>query len=487
MDETSDDISEDGSPAEEGMQVKRRSRKIYGLVVLLAGLVLVLVVVIVFLLVRQNKLVSENVQLGNSAGRGAVREESGVKVMEGDADIIDSDSNFKGVTKYLTFQLFTGSLEEKTPYAVLGSPPEIEASIADMVEFIGTTGDEENKLGFFVGPLAIDQKDDMENLISETFDLAVKYDVAAGVHLDTDMFWAAEADLWKMKDNVEELGWNGPISTGRNVAWLPRFNLAPVMCVNSLGVETAMTAFMADVASLVKDEVDELKAKGKEHLFAGLIVGWESHLGTDVSGASTGYCALKNAGYSASNPPLDIDKARAEIMADYINVLAKAVVDEGIDQEKIYSHIAFFPEANFQVAKRAGDIKGTYLEMNGFTGANEAFGKYVNPGFSAYPVPNTIEEIWDTLAEYNNPPWAMAEGTNLLPGAGNVGAGFTWDQYLGNVFNHGGTVTNIFAFFSSGDQLQIETRSDDARAAYRKFLGGEQFVDDDGGSVLPAR
>ncbi len=98
--------------------------------------------------------------------------------------------------------------------------------------------------------------------------------------------------------------------------------------------------------------------------------------------------------------------------------------------------------------------------------------------FSFYPDADILGDIYAAVGSHGNPHWASAEGTNVdihtlpfrIPDEG-------MEDYLARMFNHGATVTNVFGF-DVGDKENLfrrATESDEAVAAYRKFLRGARL------------
>ncbi len=111
-----------------------------------------------------------------------------------------------------------------------------------------------------------------------------------------------------------------------------------------------------------------------------------------------------------------------------------------------------------------------------------AFGKYHRPGFSTYPHPGNFDEIYEELARHKQVGWASCEGTNLQLGSGPGQSGMNMETYLAKMFNHGGTLVNIFSWGIGGEanknmSFRVVTEGEEALAAYRKFLKGDQLVE----------
>ena len=125
----------------------------------------------------------------------------------------------------------------------LASEQEIAATVRDIVAKIGTGGSASRKLGFMVGPIALDDTDDqIRALIRSAFEIAQDEQVAVGFHIDDSMFWYRRRDLWQNSQNVEWLDWSGTPNTGRRLNWsMSGARLAPQMCYNARAIVSEVT------------------------------------------------------------------------------------------------------------------------------------------------------------------------------------------------------------------------------------------------------
>lgn len=126
--------------------------------------------------------------------------------------------------------------------------------------------------------------------------------------------------------------------------------------------------------------------------------------------------------------------------------------------------------------------KTTYSQHNNFAPPSVAFGKHHRPGFSTYPAPGRFDEIYEELARHKQVGWASCEGTNLELGSGPGQSGMTMETYLAKMFNHGGTVVNIFSWGIGGEanknmSFRVVTEGEEALQAYRKFLKGDPLIE----------
>lgn len=380
-------------------------------------------------------------------------------------------------TRYLLFQIFTSA---GSPYQALGGTTTLKeipdrASIQlfarSIKDRIGTTGDKRSKLGIALGPIALDHTDQqVKSLIRDSFAVARTLDMAVALHLDDSIFWSLHPDLRNAKGHVEWSDWKGTETTGRRLDWGPGpKKVAPQLCFNSLPVLKAVRERASLIGREIMAEYRLLKEEGREHLFAGVITGWETMMSKDFeSGRALGYCALKNAGYDQNQPPRDLSAARAAVVKEFMELWAASIRKEGVPAQLIYNHIAFTAQG------LSGD---TYDHPPGDT----AFSGQYRTGLSTYPTPGTFKEIYALLTRHGNPPWASVEGTNVIPN-GQPGEK-TMESYLGRMFNHGAVMVNIFAWGLGENNLQRNffrraTEGPEAIAGYQRFLSGEPLRED---------
>ena len=251
------------------------------------------------------------------------------------------------------------------------------------------------------------------------------------------------------------------------------------MCFNSQAIQREVRRRATEVfGKVIKSGLDGLKRQGEERLFAGVLAGWETHIGQDFdTGRTPGYHALANRGFSKSHPPGDMDGEREKIVQEFISVWTQGLADAGIPASKIYAHTAFLSKRIFE-ANHPETL--TYSQANHFAPPSVAFGKPHRPGFSTYPQPGLFEQIYEELARHGHPAWASSEGTNLQLGSGPGQSGMDMETYLGRMFNHGATLVNIFSWGVGGEanknmDFRVVTEGEEALLAYRKFLRGERL------------
>ncbi len=412
-------------------------------------------------------------------------------------------------TKYLAFQLMTADPairgQSDTPH--IGGKMLMDTFADQLVTGIGERGDHVNtQLGIVVGPLSWDMSDDqIRGVIRNAFAVAEERNIAVGFHIDDSMFWNKRQDLWSNRNNVEWSDWNATVVPHRVIGFVSDLTeLAPPMCYNSPAVIAATTHRARDVMGTeIKKGLNQLASRGKSYLFAGVIVGWETRMQDDsYPPVYYGYCALHNLGYSASQPPKDMDKALEGVVADWIRLWARNLEQAGIPRWKIFMHIAYPGELGVVNAVHLRLLYGlnTDVQRDFYKGANPSIiglDTDANPGFSVYGV-DTFPSLHRILEHYGNPPWAISEGTNIdLSNAfSNLSANSTYteqtrpkpaadyapsasmEQYLSGAFNHGAVLVNLFGWDKTHEDSAFATATMGTPAldAYRKFLTSEPLL-----------
>ena len=393
---------------------------------------------------------------------------------------VGSASAEKLAPSYLAFQIFTVAVDSKEMRESFPPTPDLRATVADLRARIGVLGTGSRRLGFVVGPIAFDNTDqNARAAIAKGFEVALETGVAVGFHIDDSMFWGRLKEL-NTPDSIEWLDWNRTPNTGRRLDWssTPK-KILPQLCLNSRAVREAVARRAALIGDEVARGVAKLRAAGQDDLFLGVIAGWETQIGRDFdTGKDLGYCALTNAGFSAAKPPADMDAARSRVVAEFAGFWARSLVKAGVPQSKVYSHIAYQSEILYQLARRMnpGAAPRSYSQAVHFTPPATAFCDGCVPGFSTYPQPGHLEQWQAERKKHGDPPWASCEGTAIDPGeAERTGRGMDMEGYLGNLFNHGAMLVNIFGWGVGGpdNPFRKVAEGDAALTAYRKFLRGE--------------
>jgi hypothetical protein len=391
-----------------------------------------------------------------------------------------------GLPQYLLFQIFLGGPERQTGVFQRGRSNaeilRIARQIAETVRPART--DPDRLLGFAVGPIAMDQgEDDARSVIRGAFDAALATDTAVALHLDDYMFWSQAGwpdgrRLGAAQGTTEWKDWSQSPAGALEIGYMQNVNLAPPLCYESPEVREFTTHWTRDVIGQeVKKQFNRLMEAGKGKLFAGVIAGWESNL-------AYGYCSLSHLGYSAQNPPADFDHERERVLQRHIERWAKGIYDSGIPRHLIFTHTASIPRRDYEKisAMRSREQIRKMPGSTAFRAFWTAFNNYSNPGFTAYPDEGRFEDIYDAVGRYGRGTWAMAEGTDAIPGPGGAASRppVDWQTYLARSFNHDAMLVDIFGGFQgegAGD-FQRATESEEALTAYRKFLQGDHLVED---------
>ncbi len=305
--------------------------------------------------------------------------------------------------QYLTFQIFTAgpgmtTEEGKQVFSRLPDPAFFEDEAKSILDAVGERGDALHRLGIIVGPLTLDYSDEqLRTIIERTFEVASKYKISVGFHLDDSKFWMNRGDLWRDPANVEWLDWKGTPNRGQYINWGQPWKLAPQACFNSPAmVREARRISREVIGPAIAAGIADLRRSGDEALFAGVLVGWETAIGRDFdTGRDLGYCALTNLGYSASSPPSDFDRALESVVQGWIGTWSRGLADAGAPADKIYSHIAFVPKKQYDNANNADGE--SYSRSILHTPPAVAFGDTHRPGFSTYPNADIFTEIYAAL------------------------------------------------------------------------------------------
>jgi hypothetical protein len=393
--------------------------------------------------------------------------------------------------QYLVFQLFTAgagftTVPDRNALTKLPAKTNIDNAVKEIIGAIGERGDKNHVLGFAIGPLALDYTDDqLRRLIRDSFDIALANDVAIVFHIDDSKFWYNRHDLWRDKNNIEWIDWDRRANTGQYLNWGSPWKLAPQVCFNSPTVVAEVKRIAGDIIGReIRLGMDRLRAKNREHLFGGVIVGWETALGRDLTRKTLGYCALTNRGFSESEPPRDQahkDAVLEQVVKEWIETWSGTIMAAGVPRDRIFSHIAFSPRAAYDAeggvfAKKAP----SYSEHVLWTPPSVAFGDSHYPGFTTYPDDGIMSQIYAELRQHRNPPWASAEGTNVRIHDGPPQrSAQSMETYLASMFNHGAAITNLFGWGigDRGNPFRDSTEDPASIQAYRKFLRGGFLVE----------
>ena len=404
--------------------------------------------------------------------------------------------------QYLVFQIFTAGagFSDVPERNILTNPPtyrKIAQDVQGIIDAVGERGDVNHVLGFAIGPLALDytrnQNGDntehkLRSLIQDSFDVAITKNVAVVFHIDDSKFWQTRDDIWSDRNNIEWTDPNGTANTGQYLNWGSPWKLAPQACFNSPVVVAEARRIATDVIGKeIRLGIDKLRAGNREHLFGGVILGWETAIGKDYETRKPlGYCALSNLGeeFSQSNSPRDQaekDKKLEQVVANWIATWSEAIVASGVPRNKIYSHIAFSPRVAYAAeAASFAEKTPSYSEHVLWTPPSVAFGDSHYPGFTTYPDDGILGQIYAELRAHGNPPWASSEGANVRIHDGPPQkSAQSMETYLARLFNHGAVITNLFGWGIGDRNNPFRGSTEDAASirAYRKFLRGEPLIE----------
>ena len=364
----------------------------------------------------------------------------------------------------------------------------VAALVHNLVTTIGVTRGPGVRLAFTLGPISFDHTDaEARQFIADGFAIALAENIAVGFHLDDAMYWSNRSDLYSDPANVEWTDYAGTPSTALYVNWA---HPPARMCYNAPRIQAEVTRRARDVIGAeIVAQWAILKAKGKEDLFAGVIAGWESHMGQEAATQSRlGFHALANRGFSANHPPANLNTEIASIVAEHLGRWTAGLTQAGVDPAHIYTHVNFLTKADFATYTVPPDV--TYeLMVNSLPSTQQpsvAFTANSRPGFSTYPVLGTFDQIQEERALHSQIAWASSEGTNLIP-PGPVGnTGMTMETYLARCYNNGAMLVNVYGWGIGGpaekdsNPYRVVVEGADSIATYRKFLRGDPiavFVD----------
>jgi hypothetical protein len=395
-----------------------------------------------------------------------------------------------------------------------GPAPGTYGSIDDLVAKLGTTGDGRTRQLAVGAAIPVWVQDDaiIAEAIKESFETAIRTNVAVHFYVDDHIDWDKRPDLWNWYDpakpgyrpdnrkNVEWYDWEGTPNKRRYMTPVGSPSQSPHMCYNSPAIEKEIGRIVSEkIGPALRKEIDALEQAQKEYLFAGVTVGAEAgfddysaiptldhvprnpdpnnplqmqiaKLATEAATlmdqdkaphSSLGYCSLTNAGYSKANPPADINRALAEVNRTFIAFWDKKFVDAGIPCSRVYTHVAA-PQS------QSGDAP-----------IGIVFNPYARPGWTTYPIgtlADGFQPLYDALAKHGDPAWGGVEANAAFPKETATGARVGWEQYLAWHFNHGAKLVGVNLGASEEtlrSHLTKRAFGVEAIAAYKKFLNGE--------------
>lgn len=411
---------------------------------------------------------------------------------ENDDDLPVQPSEVKGM-KYITM-VFTNKHYE-----------EVESFASEMKVLLGENDAKRERMyaAGYMGPMLLTQSiAQMQAEVNTAFDMAEKFNIPVYFQLDdvnnytTQFGGGAEVKYWEDPSMCEWIAFpeEGEEYGGqKKYGQLPRFwynwgnwrvakavpNFASPK-LRELVVHNLQEGFLKPL----NERYSRLKKQGKDYLFAGCAVGWETHipdyssdnrllnvrednLPHDYSSgapmlkwelAQYGYGALNSLGYNQKKIDEEangkgissgqhIKNILFQVIHDYTELLAKTVNQAGIPREKIYSHTV--------AARSAMDNDCTFYPPI-WTAVND----YCTPGYTMSPVTCKFnlkkmkKEIYKTDPAINE--FAVAEG---------YAAGFDTvskcDSYFVEMFANGARNITCFGYPDVGVPVFEFRRSPD--------------------------
>jgi hypothetical protein len=394
---------------------------------------------------------------------------------------------------------------------------EIETYLPEMKYLYGENNPESNRMYAFgvPGPMLLTQStDEMAEQMNACFDMAEKFDIPVYFQLDdvnnyTTYFGnGAETKFYEDPSMCEWIAFpkEGESYGGEELyGELPRFwfNWGSWMCAEAfpnlasekfqqLVVEQLKTGVLVPLTERLK----RLEEMDKEYLFAGLSVGWETHI-PDYSSdnpllminqenppkdsrtgrtmqhfemSAYGYGALHSLGYDqerlekeAKEKSISVDDLRKsllyQVIHDYSELLSKTVWEAGVERNKIFTHTVSY--ASFSGIE------------NPFTPPIWcAVNDYSIPGYTMSPVTckYNLDVMKEKILESDSdmPYFANAEGY-----AAGVNEEEEATKYFDELFDNGALVVTAFGYADPPTQYFTFKRDRDFgyNIALRKWLG----------------
>jgi hypothetical protein len=370
--------------------------------------------------------------------------------------------------KYIVFFLTNTSVDQAdeintgkdadTRYTFVGEIPQIFGELKKDGEYKFAYG--------LCGPMLLTQSvSEMTYEVNKAFDIAEKYNVPVYFQLDDCNNYTKEFGSGAMPKFYQNPDWcewvdfpeNGEDWGGQSNGRLPYywFNWGAWMhadafpCFNSPDFRKFVSSQLNEgfIHPLI-NRYKRLCDNGKEYLFAGLAVGWETHI-PDYSGLKNnlpvnvlandqmppweatqlGYHALHNAGYKEYNRNI-----LYFIIHEYIEFISKTVNEAGIPRNKIFTHIV--------------GITSAYPNMESTSSPPiwTAVNDYSIPGYTLSPesCPYNLDVLKAEIrkADKNQKYFGLAEGYSR----GVNGSIDDADRYFSSMFGNGALLVSVFGW-----------------------------------------
>ena len=323
------------------------------------------------------------------------------------------------------------------------------------------------------GPMLLTQSpQQMREQVNQAFDLAEQYNVPVYFQLDDINNYTSEFGNDAHPKFYEEPEWcewvgqpaDGDSQGGRSFDRLPRYwfnwgawRFSPAFPnLASPGFNRFVKKQLAEgVLPALVDRYELLKAGGKEYLFAGMAIGWETHI-PDYSGDNPIYAVNPNAlpfskhqndrmapweaskyGYAALHT-LGIKsydrEALYRVIRNYSASLARVVFEAGIPKHKIFTHTIGLKSVRPE------------LETTFAPPIWVAVNPYSTPGFTMSPetCPYDLEVIKSEISRADSTQKHFANAEGYARGLNKDVE--TASAYLNSMFNQGALITTVFGW-----------------------------------------
>lgn len=367
-------------------------------------------------------------------------------------------------------------------------------ALAEIKEFYGPNDPASNRLyGFSLWSLMLFKQspDELRAVLNQAFDMAEEFDLPVYLHVDMlhnspsgDKFKGPELKFYEDPMMCE---WVAFPKSGETHGPVPRywcnwgawFSAPAFPCYASPRLRDLVTSQLQQgVLSPLHERLNRLKAQGKEHLFAGICLGWETMIPDYVPGhpfvavdpkdppvdrfsqppatmqrwemGQLGYAALHHLGYDQSR----LDKEAAEqgisphalfialchrVNHDYTQLLTKTAFDSGISRDKIYSHTIAVSTVNPAPSTFSPPV---WAAVNPYCIPGFTLDNY---GAAVYDLAKLKQSI--TAADPSQSHFSVAE-TYFRRGMTEQ----QWTAYLDEMFGNGATLMHILAWHSGQNE-----------------------------------
>lgn len=388
---------------------------------------------------------------------------------------IDFRNGYKSDTQYLVFFL-TNTSAYQAGVSNTGRDAMSDTNfVSELPKLFGKINPDSNRKYAFglPGPMLLTQSiSEMQEEVNDAFDLAEKYDVPVYFQLDdcnnyTKQFGSGSAT--KYYNNPSWCEWsafpqNGESYGNQSNGRLPYywFNWGSWMHADAFPCfeSKEFKAFVQNqlkqgVLSPLMERYRKLRQNNKEYLFAGMAIGWETHI-PDYSSSNTflnvktsnlpictltgdkmqtweaakyGYNALKIRGKTSYDVNVLYD-----VIHDYSEFLSKTSYDAGIPRRKIFTHMvglkSKYPNFNTTFLPPISCAVNNY-SIPGFT---------LSPETCQYDINNLVSEI--KKADPSQAHFANAEGY-----ARGVNSSYTSAKdYFNSMYQNGAYLVTVFGW-----------------------------------------